>query len=244
MPSLEWNTETWTTGYDWKNRGDEWSMAWGSSDAEWNFTLLPRIQRHLPACTILEIAPGFGRWTNFLLDYCEHLIGVDLSQTCADACRERFASEPKATFHVNDGYTLGMVEDESVDFAFSFDSLVHAEWDVVSSYLVELARVLKPEGTAFIHHSNLAALANQHNLSARAVSVSGDKVLAECARIGLFVPSQERVNWNTDGLSDSITTITKKRSECSVVENHNFMAEAANVAAISGLYADPGEPLI
>lgn len=244
VPSLEWNTQTWNTGYDWKNRGDEWSIGWGSSSAEWNFTLLPRIHRHLPAHTILEIAPGFGRWTRFLTRYCERLIGVDLSQTCADACRERFAAETKATFHVNDGYSLAMVEDQSIDFAFSFDSLVHAEWDVVSSYLLELARVLRPDGTAFIHHSNLAALPNQHNLSARAVSVSGEKVLAECARIGLFVQSQERVNWNTDGLSDCLTTVTRTPSECIVVENHNFMAEAGQVAAIAPLYADPGEPLV
>jgi len=244
MQSLEWNTETWTTGYDWKNRGDEWSVGWGSPDAEWNFTLLPRIQRHLPASTILEIAPGFGRWTSFLLKHCEKLIGVDLSWKCADACRERFASESKASFHVNDGYSLAMVEDESVDFAFSFDSLVHAEWDVVASYLRELARVLKPEGSAFIHHSNVAALPVEHNMSGRAFTVSGEKVIAECEQNGLFVAGQERANWNTDGLIDCMTTVTKAPADCVVVENHNFMAEAAQVAAIAQLYADPGEPLL
>ena len=54
---------------------------------------------------------------------------------------------------------------------------------------------------------------------------------------------QERANWNTDGLIDCMTTLTKAPADCVVVENHNFMAEAAQVAAIAQLYADPGEPL-
>jgi hypothetical protein len=51
-----------------------------------------------------------------------------------------------------------MIENGSIDFAFSFDSLVHAESDVMSSYAHELARVLKPGGVAFLHHSNLDAV--------------------------------------------------------------------------------------
>ena len=50
--------------------------------------------------------------------------------------------------------SLPMVEDQSIDFAFSFDSLVHVESDVLMGYLAELARTLKPEGVAFLHHSN------------------------------------------------------------------------------------------
>lgn len=50
-----------------------------------------------------------------------------------------------------------MVADSSVDFAFSFDSLVYVEAEVLKGYLTELARVLKPDGVAFLHHSNLGA---------------------------------------------------------------------------------------
>ena len=60
-----------------------------------------------------------------------------------------------------------MVEDGSVDFAFSFDSLVHAEADVLGAYLGELARKLKPDGVGFIHHSNIGGYPRQTRLARR-----------------------------------------------------------------------------
>ena len=58
---------------------------------------------------------------------------------------------------MNDGHSLPMVGDTSIDFAFSFDSLVLVEADTLARYLSELARVLKPDGVAFLHHSNFGA---------------------------------------------------------------------------------------
>src|SRR5437899_8768206 len=57
-------------------------------------------------------------------------------------------------FHVNVGKSLDIISDESIDFAFSFDSLVHADGEVIGTYLRQLARKLKPRGAGFIHHSN------------------------------------------------------------------------------------------
>jgi len=102
---------------------------------------------------ILEIAPGHGRWTQFLQDHCTSLIGVDLATTCVSECRSKFKSDPRLHFEVGDGRKLPMVTDASIDFAFSFDSLVHAEADILESYASELARVLKPNAIAFLHHS-------------------------------------------------------------------------------------------
>lgn len=39
---------------------------WGSSQQQWQRALLPRLRAFLPTQTILEIAPGFGRWTEHL----------------------------------------------------------------------------------------------------------------------------------------------------------------------------------
>lgn len=242
MPSLEWNIETWGTDEVWEERGDQWS--WTSTEAQWHFVIRPRIQRFLPAKSILEIAPGLGRWTQFLTAHCEKFIGVDLSRKGIEGCRKRFADQPHAAFHHNDGYSLDVVGDESVDFAFSFDSLVHTEWDVVSSYLGELARVLTPEGVAFIHHSNLAALADQRiGLShARATTVSGDRVLEESKTLGLSVISQERFDWGMGhlGLTDCVTVLTRALyPEPAVVDNPGFMCEIGHVRLIAHLYAAP-----
>ena len=161
MPTTEANREFWDEEYDWASGGAEWSSRWGSTQAQWQGTILPRIRRHLPVHTILEIAPGFGRWTQFLAGCCQRLIVVDLSAKCIDACRARFADANHIEYHVNDGLSLPFVGDGSVDFVFSFDSLVHVEADVIESYLNELGRILKPGGAGFIHHSNLAELSKR-----------------------------------------------------------------------------------
>jgi ubiquinone/menaquinone biosynthesis C-methylase UbiE len=155
MPSIEENRVQWGEKYEWQDGGDEWSHQWGSPKTQWFYALYPRLEPFLPSATILEIAPGFGRWTEFLLDHCDRLVGVDLNANCVEECRRRFSGHPSVSFHVNDGRSLPMVADKSIDLAFSFDSLVHVEADVIADYLGELARVLNRDGVGFLHHSNL-----------------------------------------------------------------------------------------
>ena len=83
------------------------------------------------------------------------MIVVDMSDKCIDACKRRFRGLDHVRYHVNDGRSLDAIEDGSIDFVFSFDSLVHAEADVVEAYLAQLERKLRPGGVGFIHHSNL-----------------------------------------------------------------------------------------
>jgi len=155
MSNTEQNKHRWNKTYDWQGTGDEWSVDFGGTEALWFFILYPRIHRFIPAQTILEIAPGFGRWTQFLKSQCDSLIAVDVSQKCIDFCRSRFASDSYMQFYVNDGTSLAMVPENSIDFVFSFDSLVHVEKEVIQAYLLQLADKLKPDGIGFIHHSNL-----------------------------------------------------------------------------------------
>ena len=156
MPSVEWNSQEWNEAYDWSERGDEWSKAWGRPRTQWLTVIWPRIEPFLPCSTLLEIAPGFGRWTQFLLPSSTTYIGIDLSARCVEACKSRFSGQSHASFYQNDGRRLVHVADGSVDFAFSFDSLVHVEIDVIEAYLGELGKKLAPDGVAFLHHSNLA----------------------------------------------------------------------------------------
>lgn len=158
MPSVAANQQAWDKLYTWEQGGDEWSAAWGGAATQWYGTLLPRVRAWLPAEHLLEIAPGHGRWTQFLHPHAGRMTLVDLSASCIEACRKRFAGVPHLQYAVNDGRSLAAAADRSVDLVFSFDSLVHVEADVVQGYLSEIARVLKPGGAAFLHHSNLAAL--------------------------------------------------------------------------------------
>ena len=249
MPSLEWNKGTWDGDYDWSRNGDEWSAAWGTPAAQWQFSLLPRVFRYLPAGTVLELAPGCGRWTRYLKDLCVNLVVVDYSESCIAKCRQRFRADSHVTFHVNDGRTLPMVETGSVDFAFSFDSLVHADLAVVAGYVGELARVLAPDGVAWVHHSNLAAVvpavtdktATEKAWHHRGTDVSAAAVEAAVTAAGLVCIGQELLNWGvTPDLTDCVTQFARPGGRFArpnaVVPNPDFMADAARIGGLAGLY--------
>jgi ubiquinone/menaquinone biosynthesis C-methylase UbiE len=266
MPSIEENRSLWGNAYDWSSGGNEWSAAWGGAHNQWEGTIVPRISRHLPVHTILEIAPGYGRWTAFLARYCERLIAVDLSEKCISACRERFREIAHIECHVNDGRSLPFIRDGSVDFVFSFDSLVHADTDVIESYLTEFARILKPDGAGFIHHSNVAefqkiaafhTFLEQHprihavarwsrllpTVHGRAPRASASHFRESAAAAGIRCVSQEKVNWGGSRLIDCLSTIRNgsSRTNRAVPTWHNthFMREALCVAERARLYREP-----
>ena len=111
--------------YDWKEAGEEWSQPWGSSAAQWAGTIFPRIRDCLASGTILEIAPGFGRWTHYLKDYCQELWAVDKSTIVSKRAGSVLRADSHVRCFLNDGRSLSMIPDASVDFVFSFDSFVH-----------------------------------------------------------------------------------------------------------------------
>lgn len=264
MPDLRENLSQWEADYSWAGQGDEWSGPWGGTDLMWWGVLRPRVHAFLPAARILEIAPGFGRWTHFLKDLCEQLVAVDMSERCIDACRKRFAADDNIIYHVNDGRSLQMVADGSIDFAFSFDSLVHAEAEVLAEYLTQLAKKLTPDGIGFIHHSNMGAYRTRARIARRipeglrrrlvlrgicvniyawrAESVTADLVARWCNDTRLRCLSQELINWQCGRqLIDCITVVTPEGSrwsrEARRLENHDFMRDAAGLTRLSALYA-------
>jgi 2-polyprenyl-3-methyl-5-hydroxy-6-metoxy-1,4-benzoquinol methylase len=223
MPTVAWNERKWDERHDWAEEGDEWSHAWGGAHAQWLTSVWPRLASFLPTGALLEIAPGYGRWTQYLLPRCTSYVGVDLAPSCIDVCQRRFGNQSHATFAVNDGMTLPMIAEGSIDFVFTFDSLVHVEADVISSYVHEFGRILSPDGVAFIHHSNvgiysrssrwrdllakgleplpvpegvlgLAGLADWHNYRGR--SMTAQRFAAMVEEVGLACPGQE----SSDGL--------------------------------------------
>jgi Methyltransferase domain len=237
LPDLSENAVYWNTGFHWRSRGDEWSRWWGSPAAEWNATIFPRVSEFLPVQRLVEIAPGFGRWTAFLRRHCDELIGVDLSARCVKACRRRFWRHPRRMrFYVNDGKSLAAVGVRAADFVFSFDSLVHVEQDVMASYIGELARTLADDGVAFLHHSHMGAYpaseVGERVPHWRSASVSADSVADTAAAVGLRCFKQELIRWGDDHefLNDALTWIARPGSrydrEPTRIVNKSFMDEA------------------
>lgn len=86
--------------------------------------------------------------------WCDHLIVVDLSPACIEHCKRRFADRTNISYFKNDGRSLDMIQDGSLDFVFSSDSLVHADAQTIESYIRQLHHKLRSGAGAFIHHSN------------------------------------------------------------------------------------------
>jgi SAM-dependent methyltransferase len=269
MPTVTENKRLWDQDFAWTQRGDEWSDSWGGPSMQWYGSILPRIHRFVPTGRILEIACGFGRWTQFLKDSCQALTVVDLAEECIAACRERFVSSTNIEYHVNDGTSLSMIPDGSVDFVFSYDSLVHADRSVLAAYLAQLPRILAEGGGAFIHHSNLGAYRRTASLVRRArrvprlegalarlriierthlrdTSVSATIVEEVARQNGLECVSQEIIPWGTRRTEiDCFTTLLARRAAGDdgnrVMHNPNFMDEARNLARLSRLYVRPSD---
>ena len=236
--------------YDWKDAGEEWSEPWGTSAAQWFGAILPRIRDCVPTGTILEIAPGFGRWTHYLKNYCQQLWIVDSVDECTEACRRRFAADSRVRSYLNDGRALPMFPNASIDFVFSFDAFVHLNREVVEAYLREFGAKLKPDGKAFIHHSNLGEYANsprerlprpmrkllrkarildrEHR---RNPNMSADLFRTLCVRYGLQCTSQELINWRGRRLIDCFSLFTRSAPDAQrsthIIRNPKFMREAA-----------------
>jgi SAM-dependent methyltransferase len=246
VPDLNWNKTVWGSTYGWQAGGEEWSETWGSSEAQWFGSIFPRLHRFLPARRILEIAPGFGRWTKFLIPACDEFVGVDLSAKCIDACRKIFATAGHAQFISNDGFSLDAVPDGKFDLVFSFDSLVHGEHDVLASYIPQVLRKLSSNGVAFLHHSNLLAYGNTIGAPhGRAMTVSADIVADLVKRADGTVLVQEIINWGCDHLIDCLTLLARRDAYPSAkavrLKNPLFMAEAALIRNFHDRYNGSAE---
>jgi 2-polyprenyl-3-methyl-5-hydroxy-6-metoxy-1,4-benzoquinol methylase len=234
--SIQRNKAQWSN-YEWTEGGDEWSACWGGTEQLWRRTIQPRIASFLPAGHILEIAPGFGRCTQYLVPQCTELSLVDLTEKCIEACRKRFQAHSHIRYFVNDGRSLDMLEDGSIDFAFSWDSLVHVEKDVMRSYLHELAAKLRPGGAGFLHHSNIGAFLDPatgkltvENRHWRGENMSARLFRDYCQEAGLKCVSQEILAWGGTVLNDCISVFVKEPGydpkKTVVVESPDFMEES------------------
>jgi SAM-dependent methyltransferase len=101
----------------------------------------------------LEIGCGLGRFSRALSKRFKHVVGVDVSDEMVRQAKElnsEFLS--KLEFQPTDGTEYPLVTSSSIDFVFSYEVFQHMpSSDIILNNLLEVRRVLKPTGTAFIH---------------------------------------------------------------------------------------------
>lgn len=133
--------------------GDEWNA---SDEPElWKATLIDEVMLGAlgDAESVLEIGPGAGRWSEVLQPRARRLVLVDVTPRALELTKERLGDVDNVEFILSDGATFPAVDDSSTDFVWSFDAFVHMAPLDVASYVAEIARVLRPGGSAVIHHS-------------------------------------------------------------------------------------------
>jgi ubiquinone/menaquinone biosynthesis C-methylase UbiE len=159
MPTTAQNYQVWDQGHSWRLDGDEWhdqADFCGQPYDAWKRSLFEEFMARYITNTshVLEIGPGHGRWTKLYVDSVGHVSLVDLSPSCIEHCKNVFNSFGHVDYFVNNGTTLKVIGDETMDFIWSYDVFVHIERQEFKSYMSEFARILKHGGIAVIHHKN------------------------------------------------------------------------------------------
>ncbi len=236
MPSIEKNLNVWEETFKsfltQKNFGDSWSEAWGSPLLQWYSMIFPRLYRYLPSIHIYEIASGLGRWSFFLQYYCSNLSLSDISNESIKFLRNRFKNNLNINYNVNDGKKI--ISDNKLDLIFTFDSLVHCDYEVIESYILEFKRLSKQNSIFFLHHSNLSGCSvttkkSGHN-GWRSSDVSSKIVAEICEANDLQIVYQEVFDWGAvKDYLDCISVIANK-SDCNCVKlklNNELMKSAS-----------------
>ena len=98
---------------------------------------------------VLEIGCGAGYWTKFLCENSKQVFAIDLiPKPKIDSKNFKYIENKDMQFDCS------ALEDNSIDFAFSFGVFCHLSFDACESYLKDVMRVLKNGGSAIFMYSD------------------------------------------------------------------------------------------
>lgn len=109
-----------------------------------------------PGDQVLELGCGIGRIGRELAPNCRHWTGVDISENMIHHAGERLAHLENVSFHRLERSNLEMLEDNSIDKAYSIAVFCHMDKEDLYLYMQELNRVVRPGGIIFVETWNLA----------------------------------------------------------------------------------------
>src|SRR5579885_3340126 len=100
----------------------------------------------------LEIGPGGGRWTRYLLNF-RQLYVVDHHAELLQELRRHFY-RPNMHFIVNNGTDFPGITPNSVDYIISIACFVHLEPHLIEAYLLSMRAILKPGGNVVLTYAD------------------------------------------------------------------------------------------
>jgi SAM-dependent methyltransferase len=114
-----------------------------------------------PGGVAVEIGPGGGRWTRYLLGFGK-LYVVDYHPELLQELKKNFDRTNMVFVH-NRGTDFPGIAEASIDFVFSFGCFVHLDAPLIEQYLNNIRRILKPAGNAVIQYSDKNKILAQTN---------------------------------------------------------------------------------
>ncbi len=114
-----------------------------------------------PEHLAVEIGPGGGRWTRYLLGF-KYLYVIDYHKKLLDELKKNY-NQANMKFIKNNGTDFPGINNHSIDYLFSFGVFVHLELDLIDSYLKNMKSILKPSANVVIQYSDKTKLMAQQN---------------------------------------------------------------------------------
>ena len=139
-----------------ESRFDLYGLDWGDPEA---VEPLRYMRQHYidpyvnPEHTAVELGPGGGRWTRYLLGFKE-IYAIDYHQELLDELKRNYAHYSHIHFIKNSGNDFPGVAAKSVDFVFSFGVFVHLDLDIIKAYLANMRAILKPRANVVLQYSD------------------------------------------------------------------------------------------
>jgi len=156
---------------DWNKYATGWDNQFGDRYAhlgdEWNDDSTPGRKRDLyyfsiyaerflaERMTVLELGPGGGKWTVRIAPLVKRLIVLDISEQMLERTKARCESLgiKNVDYLLSAGRDFQPIPDDSIDFFFTHDVLVHIALEDIWPYTQEIARVLAPGGCGASHYA-------------------------------------------------------------------------------------------
>lgn len=120
---------------------------------------IEHFQRYMGICdfvagkTILDAACGEGYGSRMLAEYADKVVGIDISEDAVSNAMQKYSEQKNLSFKVGSIASLPL-ENQSIDVVISYETIEHVDAEIQEQFLLEIKRVLKPEGVLIMSTPN------------------------------------------------------------------------------------------
>lgn len=163
--------------------------------------------------SVMDFGCGEGRIVNLILSSYNRIICCDIPDGPLEVCKKRFATCKNVEYVCSTEEGIQMTDSEC-DMVYSWDAMVHFDYDMMAFYIPEIYRVLKKDGIAIIHHSNLKNASDVtctsnwvHNFASRS-AFSKEEFEKLAVSAGFELIEQRETEWSKKKI-DCISIVRK-----------------------------------